>query len=116
MLNGLGYKVLSDDTPKEAIKLAQDHKGKIHLLVTDVIMPEMGGHNLAKEMKELYPETPVIFASGYTQQNLSSDKDGKIDEKLKFVGKPYIVEELAMMFRKELDKVLDRKQKEAKNK
>ena len=61
MLEKLGYTVLAANTPGEAIRLAREHIGEIHLLMTDVVMPEMNGRDLAKNLLSLYPEpqTPV---------------------------------------------------------
>jgi PAS domain S-box-containing protein len=66
MLEKLGYKVVAARTPGEAIHLAQEHTGEIHLLVTDVVMPEMNGRDLAKNILSIYPNLKRLFMSGYT--------------------------------------------------
>ena len=53
-------------TPSEAIRVAKDHTGVIHLLMTDVIMPEMNGRDLAKCLISLFPHLKSLFMSGYT--------------------------------------------------
>jgi len=101
ILNGLGYTVLSDDTPKGAIKLAQDHKGEIHLLVTDVIMPEMNGLELSEQLKSLYPDLKCMFMSGYTANAIA--QHGVLDEGVHFIQKPFSRSDLAKKVRKVLD-------------
>jgi two-component system cell cycle sensor histidine kinase/response regulator CckA len=62
----LGYKVLDADKPSKAVALAEKHEGKINLLITDVIMPDMNGRELAEKLHKLYPNLKVLFMSGYT--------------------------------------------------
>ncbi|MCK7469487.1 MAG: response regulator [Desulfomicrobium escambiense] len=59
MLERLGYTVLAAGTPGEALRLAEDHAGEIHLLMTDVVMPEMNGRDLARESADPLPGTQV---------------------------------------------------------
>ncbi len=66
MLERQGYTVLAASTPGEAIRLAREHAGEIHLLMTDVVMPEMNGRDLAKNLLSLYPDLKRLFMSGYT--------------------------------------------------
>ncbi len=66
MLERLGYTVLTANTPDEAIRLARDHAGEIHLLMTDVIMPEMNGRDLARQVTDYRPNLKILFMSGYT--------------------------------------------------
>jgi CheY-like chemotaxis protein len=62
-----GYHILEATNGKEALCLAQERNGKpIHLMLTDVVMPGMDGPELAKNLSSLYPETKVIYMSGYT--------------------------------------------------
>jgi signal transduction histidine kinase/HAMP domain-containing protein len=61
MLGELNYTVLTADTPYEAIRVAMQHTGEIHLLVTDVIMPEMNGWDLAKKIQSTYPHLEFLF-------------------------------------------------------
>jgi PAS domain S-box-containing protein len=101
ILNGLGYTVLSDDRPKGAIKLAQDHKGEIHLLVTDVIMPEINGLELSEQLKALYPDLKCVFMSGYTANAIAHH--GVLDDEVHFIQKPFSKIDLATIVRKVLD-------------
>ena len=66
LLSGVGYKVLEAETPDQAIQMAQDNAEPIDLVLTDVIMPVMGGFELSTRLKALRPELKVIFTSGYT--------------------------------------------------
>jgi CheY-like chemotaxis protein len=67
MLDRLGYTVLTATSPGDAIRLARANAGRIDLLVTDVVMPEMNGRDLAKQlMAAPYPNLKILFMSGYT--------------------------------------------------
>ena len=66
MLEGLGYRVLSAPTPKEALRIVAQHEGTVDLLITDVIMPEMNGVELSKRLIALHPDLKLLFMSGYT--------------------------------------------------
>jgi PAS domain S-box-containing protein len=101
ILDELGYTVLTAPTPREALEQAEEHAGKIHLLVTDVIMPEMNGHELAKRLKFLCPELKCVFMSGYTRNAIAHL--GVLDEGVNFVQKPFSKRDLAITVRKVLD-------------
>ena len=58
--------MLPASTPGEAFRLAEEHPGKIHLLITDVVMPEMNGRELSKRLTTLLPDLKSLFMSGYT--------------------------------------------------
>ncbi len=66
ILDGAGYAVLVAAGPSEALERAQLHRGPIHLLLTDVVMPGMSGRDLAERLVPLHPETKVLYMSGYT--------------------------------------------------
>jgi CheY-like chemotaxis protein len=93
MLEKLGYKVLSAGSPGEALRLAQEHAGRIHLLVTDVVMPEMNGRELAGRLHGLYPDIKTLFMSGYTANVIAHR--GVLDEGLNFIQKPFSMNDLA---------------------
>jgi len=65
-----GYTVLEAQNPQEAILICEQYKGVINLLITDVVMPEMNGYDLARKIISLYPEIKILFVSGYTEDVL----------------------------------------------
>jgi PAS domain S-box-containing protein len=87
-----GYQVVMAATPGEAIRLAEEHAGDIHLLITDVIMPEMNGRDLAKRLLVLYPNMRCLFMSGYTSDIIAHQ--GVIDAKMNFLQKPFTASNL----------------------
>ena len=93
MLERLGYTVVAAATPGEAIKLAEKHAGEIHLLLTDVVMPEMNGRELAKRLLSLYPNLKRVFMSGYTANVIAPD--GVLEAGIHFIQKPFSMETLA---------------------
>ncbi|MCE5272892.1 PAS domain S-box protein [bacterium] len=101
MLERQGYTVLVAGTPGEALRLASEHAGKIHLVMTDVIMPEMNGRELARKLLLLHPDTKCLFASGYTADVITSK--GVLDEGVKFIQKPFSLIDLATKVREALD-------------
>ena len=101
MLERMGYKVLAAGTPGEAITLAHEHAGQIHLLMTDVVMPGMNGRDLARNMLSLYPNLKRLFMSGYTANMIAHH--GVLDEGLQFIQKPFSKQDLAIKIREVLD-------------
>lgn len=101
MLESLGYRVLAASTPGEAMDLAREHVGEIHLLVTDVIMPEMNGRDLAKHLVSLYPRIKRLFMSGYTADVIAHH--GGVDEGVHFLQKPFTLESLTRKVRQVLN-------------
>ena len=101
ILTDLGYKVLVSDTPKGAMGMAKERTGKIDLLVTDVIMPEMNGLELANNLQLLYPDLKLIFMSGYTANAIAHH--GVLDKGVHFIQKPFSKNDLAKIVRKVLD-------------
>ncbi len=102
MLNRLGYRVITAKTPGEAIRLAQEHFGEIQLLLSDVIMPEMNGRDLAKNILSVYPNVKRLFMSGYTANIIAHH--GVLDEGINFIQKPFSSHELGTKIREVLDK------------
>ena len=96
-----GYRVLIAGTPGEAIRMAIEHVGEIHLLLTDVIMPEMNGRELAKKLLSLYPGLKRLFMSGYTADVIAHH--GVLDEGVQFIQKPFSFDALAAKVRETLD-------------
>ena len=101
MLEKLGYRVLPAATPGEAIRLAREHAGEIHLLMTDVVMPEMNGRDLARQLLSLYPELKCLFMSGYTANVIATH--GVLEEGVNFIQKPFSLNDLAVKLRAMLD-------------
>ena len=99
ILTGLGYEVLAVPGAGEAIALAETHGPEIHLLLTDVIMPEMNGRELADRMRELLPDLRVLYMSGYTANVL----DHVLDAGMGVVQKPFSVTRLSQKVRQALD-------------
>ncbi len=102
MLQGLGYTVLSASRPDDAILIAGEHAGEIHLLLTDVIMPQMNGRDLAKSLISLFPQLKCLFMSGYTADLIAHH--GVLDDNVDFVQKPFSMHALAAKLRETLDK------------
>jgi CheY-like chemotaxis protein len=91
-LQQLGYTVLEASDGYEALKLVQEHAAEIHLLLTDVIMPLMNGHELAIRLRAVRPATKVLYMSGYTNDVLAFHG---IDRELDFIEKPFTSSDLA---------------------
>ncbi len=103
MLERFGYSVLAAGTPAQAMTLAGDHKGRIHLLMTDVVMPGMNGRELSEKLQDMYPEIKCLFMSGYTANVVAHH--GVLDKDIAFIQKPFSARELARMVRGVLDSV-----------
>jgi PAS domain S-box-containing protein len=110
MLETFGYRVLSASTPGEAVRLADGHDGRIDLLIVDVIMPEMKGPDLAKQVVSLYPDIVCLFMSGYSGDVIAHR--GVLDAGVNFIQKPFSMQNLAVKVRKVLDADQAMKQKE----
>jgi PAS domain S-box-containing protein len=101
MLVGQGYHVLTAASPWEAIRLAKKHAGSIDLLMTDVIMPEMNGRDLAKLLLSISPDINRLFMSGYTANVI--EPHGILDEGVHFIQKPFSMKDLAAAVREALE-------------
>ncbi|MBV1717258.1 MAG: response regulator [Desulfarculus sp.] len=100
-LEGLGYKVLAANTPSEAMALAEQHPGAIDLLLTDVIMPQMNGKDLALRLQTLYPKLKCVYMSGYTANVIVHH--GVLDQGVHFIQKPFYKKDMAKIVRKALN-------------
>jgi len=103
MLERLGYSVLGANSPGQAIGLAHEHAGEIHLLMTDVIMPEMNGKDLAGHLRAMYPNLKCLFMSGYSANVIAHH--GVLDTGVNFIQKPFSRQELAASVRKSLSEM-----------
>ena len=102
MLKDMGYRVLSACTPTSAIELARNHTGDINVLVTDVVMPEMNGSELVKQLQTIHPKLKYLYMSGYTS-NIIANR-GVLDNDLHFIQKPFAMSDLAQKVRRVLEK------------
>lgn len=96
-----GYRVLQSSRPAEAIRLCRDHHGAIELLLTDVLMPEMNGVELARRVAQLRPHIKVLCMSGYTRQIV--DADAALPRDGHFLAKPFSPGDLRRKVRSVLD-------------
>ncbi len=103
MLERLGYAVLTANSPYEAMEMAREHTGTIHLLMTDVVMPQMNGKDLAEQVLKIRSETRTLFMSGYTVNAIAHH--GILDEDVHFIEKPFMADRLARKLREVLDGV-----------
>jgi CheY-like chemotaxis protein len=103
MLQMLGYSVLAAPAPGEAIRLAQNHAGPIDLLMSDVVMPEMNGRDLAQTVTGIYPGIGLLFMSGYTADVIAHQ--GVLEDGVAFIQKPFSMAFLAEKVREVLDRV-----------
>ena len=97
MLEQLGYRVLIASTPGEAVRLAEKHAGEIQLVITDVVLPEMNGRDLALRIQSLYPGIKILFMSGYTADVIAHR--GVLDEGVSFIQKPFSMKDMAFKVR-----------------
>jgi PAS domain S-box-containing protein len=102
MLEKQGYTVLTAGAPTDALRLAGEHAGKINLLLTDVIMPEMNGRDLANILKQLYPTLKCLFISAYSENVIETE--GILDKNSFFLKKPFSRYDLSTKIREVLDK------------
>jgi PAS domain S-box-containing protein len=104
VLRRFGYKVLAARSGKEAIAICQIPNESIDLLMTDVVMPEMGGRELAKRVHALRPRIPILYLSGYIDDALL--RNGLMEEGSFFLRKPVAPHVLALNVRQILDNMI----------
>jgi len=103
VLGKLGYKILGTSSPIDAIKKAEEYSGKIDLLITDVVMPEMNGRDLSIKLKSIHPEMKILFMSGYTADVIADH--GVLEEGVNFIQKPFAMKDLGGRIREILSSV-----------
>jgi CheY-like chemotaxis protein len=101
VLRQAGYRVVEAGTDEEALKLCSKPKPDIHLIVTDLVMPGLGGRALAKELQSLRPQVRVLYMSGYTEDAIMRHRF--IEREAAFIGKPFTPERLTSKVRELLD-------------
>ena len=98
MLTLKGYSVLTAHDGKGALKICQSHPGPIHLLLTDVAMPAMGGRELAEQLSAAHPQMKVLFMSGHSEDGML--RRGIRESTINFIQKPFRTEQLLEKVRK----------------
>jgi DNA-binding NtrC family response regulator len=104
ILNDFGYKVLAASSPSKALALAKAHPGEIQLLITDVVMPEMNGRELADQLHRMFPQLKCLYMSGYTADVIAHH--GVLDKNIHFIQKPFSMNDFSMQIRKILDPMM----------
>jgi CheY-like chemotaxis protein len=99
-----GYTVVEAVNGEEGLRLARQHDGKIDLVLADVVMPVMGGKEMADALRTSRPDTKVLFTSGYTEDALGHH--GVLRPGIKFLSKPYVTAALVRKVREVLDEGL----------
>jgi len=102
ILERQGYKVLSAENGPSALKILDNYQDRVHLLLTDVVMPEMNGRELYLSSVQLQPNIKVLYMSGYTDDVIAHQ--GVLEEGLAFIQKPFSVEGLTNSVRNALEK------------
>jgi two-component system, cell cycle sensor histidine kinase and response regulator CckA len=97
-----GYRLLVAASGVDAVRLAEHYTGPIHLLITDVVMPLMGGRETAERLKAIRPGMRVLFVSGYTEATIVGG--GKLDTRETFLQKPFTPQSLMRQVRELLDR------------
>ncbi|MCK5529484.1 MAG: response regulator [Kiritimatiellae bacterium] len=98
-LEDIGYKMLVASTSEEALLKAEEHTGQIHLLLSDVNLPDMSGPDLAKKLSETSQDIKKLFMSGYTASIIADDHDADMN----FLSKPFTHDTLAAKIREVID-------------
>jgi len=93
MLKGMGYNVLAVGSPQECLQLSKSYTGQIDLLVTDVVMPDMNGRELADEFIASNPATKCLFMSGYSAEVIT--RNGVLVSGINFIEKPFSMQHFA---------------------
>ncbi|MFO7738369.1 MAG: PAS domain S-box protein, partial [Desulfatiglandaceae bacterium] len=101
MLERLGYSVETAGNPSEALQISEEYEGAIHLLITDVIMPEMNGRDLSSQLIQTQPGIKTLYMSGYTADVIAHH--GVLDEGVEFIQKPFSLKDLAVKVREVLN-------------
>lgn len=107
ILDSSGYTVLQACHGAEALKIAKDYDGPIHLMLTDIVMPEMSGYVLSEKLSQMRPEMLVLYMSGYSDETIRQHGDWNQDTP--FIHKPFTPEGLNHKIRQVLDQAVVKK-------
>jgi PAS domain S-box-containing protein len=102
VVRGYGYQVLEASGPAEALLIGARHSGPIHLLISDVVMPEMNGPELSIRLQQFRPELKVLYMSGYTDSAIVQQR--MMEEARNFIQKPFVPDALVRRVREILDR------------
>ena len=100
-LRKYGYEVLEAASGAEALQVCEAHRTRIPLMITDVVMPQMSGRELAARLRDQHPETRVLYMSGYTDDAVV--RHGLLDASMSFLQKPFTPGVLVRKVRETLD-------------
>jgi PAS domain S-box-containing protein len=101
MLTSAGYRVVAAESGMECLKILEDPDQRFDLMVTDVVLPEMGGREIAERVQQIRPEIKILFVSGYTDDVVLQRK--LLDRDASFLPKPFTIESLTGKIRAVLD-------------
>ena len=101
VLHCYGYRTLNAENGEDAMRVCKEHDDQIDLMITDVVMPKMGGREAAERLQPLYPQMKVIYMSGYTDNAIV--RNGVLVPGLNFIQKPFTPEALARKVREALE-------------
>ncbi|HEY4962074.1 MAG TPA: ATP-binding protein [Terriglobales bacterium] len=110
-LHQLGYTVLEADSGEAALELCEQNQGKIELVLTDLIMPGMGGREMARQLAERFPDIEILYTTGYTEDNVARQE--LLQGGQSFLEKPFSVSELSQAVHRIL--ALQTRRMEARN-
>jgi PAS domain S-box-containing protein len=100
ILESYGYHVLEAENGTEALRLAEERQGDIHLLLTDIILPGMNGKTLSEQVKVLLPKLKIVFMSGYPEDLIT--RRGVLEQDIEYLPKPFSPQSLALKVREVL--------------
>ncbi len=101
LLQQKGYSVLDAASPGAALRAIENYQGPLHLMITDVILPEINGFELSERVKTFFPEIKIIFMSGYIDQGIVPPEKMKTCD---FISKPFNVDQFMRRVREALDR------------
>jgi len=101
ILERQGYRTITAPNGEQALAVAHRHIGRIHLTITDVVMPQMNGRELAERLAHSRPDMKILYMSGYTDD--ATMRLGLLDKQFQFIQKPFAADALASKVRDALD-------------